>query len=143
MAGRALLLVLLVLGWSTTARAGDEDPQTPIALLADGERRVAERDFAGAVAPLREGIRRTLADHANADFARLVRAHLTLAVAELRLGNDAAARDAMDGAVRLDPLLVLPEGSYPPVVERELERAKMRVSRAGDGELFIRTPEAA
>lgn len=149
MAGGALLLVLLVLGWSTTARAGEANPAapgtppSPMVLLAEGERRVAERDFAGAIAPLREGIRLTLADHANADFPRLVWAHLTLAVAELRLGNDTAARDAMDGAVRLDPLLVLPEGSYPAVVERELERARMRVSRAGLGELFIRTPEGA
>ena len=107
----ALLLAGLALAVDTGA--GDAD-------LEKGIRQAQEGEFEQAIATLRAALPR-LKDGSPQD---LTRAHVYLGVAQLGLGDAAAARSSFLEALRADRSLRLSAEEYPPRVLRAFDEAR-------------------
>jgi len=108
--------------------------------LGSGRRQLSAGKFQAAAASLRQGISLGLADPATAPMDDVVDGLLSLALAELRTGDERQARSALAQAVRLAPYLKLGRGKYPPVFLREFNRVRSRVLRGGMGALLLHGP---
>lgn len=127
-------------------RAHGEIELTELATAADavaaGKKALEERRFERAVEALKEGVQRQLAEPASVDFAQLTDAHLALATALFRLGEEREGKEALQALARLAPGLHLGAG-HPPAFRRELERARARAQRRPKGALSIDGPRGA
>ena len=72
--------------------------------------------------------------------ATVAAAEVLLGGLELRAGSERKARDAFEQAAALDPHLRAPRG-FPPLVERELDRARAQGQRRPRTELSFEGPE--
>ncbi len=108
--------------------------------LAQGRRQLTGGEFQAASVSLRKGISLGLLDPVTAPMDEVVEGLVSLAVAELRTGDERQARAALAQVVRLAPMLRLARGKYPPVVIREFDRTRARVLHAGMGSITVRGP---
>lgn len=112
-------------------------------LFEEGSARLGDLDFDGAARSLREGIQKSLATVEHTDFARLFEAHVNLAVAHFRKGEEKEAQDALYTVARLAPEYELAEGKFPPIFVREFQKARKRADAAGKGSVEIEGPRGA
>ncbi len=121
-----------------TANAADAS-----AILDEGQQKLADLQFEAAAELLRDGIARMTAKPETIDWARLIDAHVSLAVASFRRGDEEGAQKALGTVVRLSPDFALPEGRYPPIFVRELDKAKRRAEKLPKGAIHVDGPPGA
>ncbi|MGV3619967.1 MAG: PEGA domain-containing protein [Archangium sp.] len=95
--------------------------------------------FEDATASLRKGIDGMLADPATADYEAVTDAYVKLAASAFRQGEEKAAKDALLELARFAPNYVLPAG-FPPVFQREFDKAKKRLDKQPKGSVSIEGP---
>ncbi len=113
-------------------------PEAALA-LENGRRAFDELALEEAAAQLKKGIAASLADPATADFELLLDCHVKLAASYFRLGEEKDAKTALQDLARLAPSYVLPPG-FPPVFQREFEKAKKRLDKQPRGQVSIEGP---
>lgn len=113
------------------------------ALLDKGGRLFTERRFDAAASTLQKGIEAALASPAQVDFSRVLESLVSLASAQLRLGNDERAQTTLTSLARFAPDYKLETAKFPPVFVREFERAKKKVDRSTRVELAVSGPKDA
>ncbi|MBL8614522.1 MAG: hypothetical protein JNM72_02825 [Deltaproteobacteria bacterium] len=133
------------------ALAGREDLVLEGAFLGPGRARLAEgrvlyerAEFEAAVAPLQEAV----ADLSNAtlrtrDNKDLLDSLLLLGLTQYSLGEEAEARAAWSGLVRLDPARQLDSVNYPPKVVAAFGAARTAAMGGARGSLRLSLPEGA
>lgn len=133
------------------ALAGREDLVLEGAFLGPGRARLAEgrvlyerAEFEAAVAPLQEAV----ADLSNAtlrtrDNKDLLDSLLLLGLTQYSLGEEAEARAAWSGLVRLDPARQLDSVNYPPKVVAAFGAARTAAMSGARGSLRLSLPEGA
>ncbi len=136
------------LGAGASAVKLDEPAASPAAkeaqaAITEGKKQVADLQFEAGATLLKKGIEQALGEVGSADFALLVDAQMSLAVAQFRLGEEKAAQNALSWVARLDPQYALPEGRYPPVFLREFDKAKKRVEKLNKSALTVEGPQGA
>ncbi len=128
------------------AGEGPRPRKTPspeaVGALESGKRAFDDLRFEDAVRDLRRGIDGMLADPATADFASINDAQVKLAAASFRMGEEKEAKATLADLTRLNPSVVLPPG-FPPVFQRELEKAKKKLEKQAKGQLSIEGPSGA
>ncbi|PZR09865.1 MAG: hypothetical protein DI536_21270 [Archangium gephyra] len=95
--------------------------------------------FDDASASLRKGIDGMLADPATADYEAVTDAYVKLSASAFRQGEEKAAKDALLELARFAPNYVLPAG-FPPVFQREFDKAKKRLDKQPKGSVSIEGP---
>ncbi|MDQ3266758.1 MAG: hypothetical protein M3Y59_24420 [Myxococcota bacterium] len=129
------------LTWVEPPRAGPPSQRAEaMRQLAQGRRQLAAGEFQAASVSLRKGISLGLIDPVTAPMDDVVEGLVSLAIAELRTGDERQARSALAQVVRLAPLLRLSKNKYPPVVIREFDRTRARVLKGGMGSLTLQGP---
>lgn len=113
-----------------------------IAALDAGKKAFEDLRFEDAANNLKKGIEGMLADPATADFEGIVDAHVKLAAAYFRMGEEKDAKNALLDLARLSPQYQLPPG-YPPVFMREFDKAKKRLDKQPRGQISIEGPAGA
>lgn len=98
--------------------------------------------FDDAVASLKKGIGAMLADPATADYEAVTDAYVKLSAAYFRKGEEKDAKGALLDLARFNPSFQLPPG-YPPVFQREFEKAKKRLDKQPKGQVSIEGPAGA
>ncbi len=116
--------------------------QQALAALDAGKRSFEELRFEDAVKELKQGVDGLLADPATADFEVILDADTKLAAAYFRMGEEKDAKTALNDLARLSPTFTLPAG-FPPVFQRELEKAKKRLDKQPRGQVAIDGPAGA
>ena len=123
------------------ARAPKANPEALQALEA-GFKAYADLKLEDAVTAIERGLELSLQDPANADWAKVLDAHVTLAVAAFRLGEEKKAQVALTTLARLSPAYELAAG-FPPVFVREWEKSKKRAEKGGRQPLVVEGPAGA
>lgn len=95
--------------------------------------------FEDASASLRKGIDGMLSDPATADYEAVTDAYVKLSASAFRQGEEKAAKDALLELARFAPNYVLPAG-FPPVFQREFDKAKKRLDKQPKGSVSIEGP---
>jgi hypothetical protein len=113
-----------------------------MAALHSGTKAFDELRFDDAIRDLRRGIDGLLSDPATADFAALHEANVKLAASYFRAGAEKEAKAALIDLARLSPTAVLPSG-FPPVFQRELEKARKRLEKAPHGQISVEGPSGS
>lgn len=114
-----------------------------VAALEAGRKAFEDLRFEDAVAGLRKGIDGLLADPATADIEAVTDAYVKLAAASFRMGEEKDAKAALLDLARIGgPEYQMPPG-FPPVFQREFEKAKKRLEKAPKGSLSIEGPPGA
>jgi len=133
------------------AVSGREDLVLEAAFLGPGRARLAEgrvlyerAEFEAAVAPLQEAV----ADLANAtlrtrDNKDLLDSLLLLGLTQYSMGEEAEARAAWSGLVRLDPARQLDSVNYPPKVVAAFGAARTAAMAGARGSLKLSLPAGA
>jgi hypothetical protein len=116
----------------------------PLALssLEDGKKAFDELRFDEALPLLKKGIELSLADCANVDFENLSEMYVKVAASAFRLGEEKEAKTNLFDLARLNPKYELTPG-YPPVFQREFDKAKVRAEKQPKGQLIIEGPSGA
>lgn len=117
--------------------------QKALELITDGQTQLNDLKFDEAVVTLQKGIDLMLANPAYALYDRVLEAYVAMAVAHFRMGEEKKAQNALFAVARLQPSYTLPEGRYPPVFVRELEKMKKRAEKAVKGTVIIEGPMGA
>jgi hypothetical protein len=110
--------------------------------LDTGKKLLADLKFDEAAPALKKGIELSLQDPASADYPAVLEAHISLAVAYFRMGDEDGAQKTMLALARMDPNYSIPSG-YPPAFTREFERAKKKLEKQGKGSISIEGPASA
>jgi tetratricopeptide (TPR) repeat protein len=120
-----------------TRAAPDPTPARDDALTAEARERAARADehikklrFRPAVEELEKVIALLGRQHPYIDLGLLIDAHLDLAVAHMRLGQDSEAEDLLAEVARLDPERTLDAERFPPVFIRIFDNVARRVKAA-------------
>jgi hypothetical protein len=111
--------------------------------LGAGHQALADLKFEEAARLLRKGVEQMLTDPATADHGLINEALVAAAAAQFRLGDEKASQATLTQIARMNPQFSLPEGRYPPVFTRELEKAKKRVEKGPKGGIWIEGPPNA
>lgn len=122
-------------------RSGGPSPDA-VAALDAGKKAFEDLRFEDATNNLKKGIEGLLADPATADFEAIIDAHVKLAAAYFRMGEEKDAKTALLDLARLSPQYQLPPG-YPPVFVREFDKAKKRLDKQPRGQVSIEGPGGA
>lgn len=142
LAGRQAALELLGGAASSQPASTRANPEID-ASLKEGKSQLADLRFDKAAVSLKRGIELALLDVATLDVPALLEAHVNLAVALFRQGEEKDAQAALATVARLDSEYSLPEGRFPPIFVREFEKARKRVAKAPTGSLSIEGPRGA
>ena len=110
--------------------------------LEAGQRALDELQFERAADALKRGLDALLADPAGVDFGQLTAAHVKLATALFRAGEERAAKQTLTDLLTFAPSFHLTAG-FPPVFRGELEKARKRAQKRGKGQLSIEGPRDA
>lgn len=110
-----------------------------IAALESGKKAFDELRFEDAVSNLRKGIDGMLADPATADYESITDAYVKLAASAFRMGEEKSAKTALLDFARFAPTYELSSG-FPPVFQREFEKAKKRLEKQPKGTVSIEGP---
>ncbi|MFZ5440804.1 MAG: hypothetical protein ACOZQL_12410 [Myxococcota bacterium] len=122
------------------AAAGSKGPSPEaVAALDAGRKAFDDLRFEDAAAALRKGIDGHLADPATADYEAVTDAYVKLAAAAFRMGEEKDAKTALLDLARFAPSYALPPG-FPPVFQREFEKAKKRLEKQPKGSISIEGP---
>ncbi len=113
-----------------------------IAALKTGNKAFDELRFDDATRDLRRGLDGMLADPATADFAQVTDTNVKLAASYFRMGSEKEAKAALTELARLSPEAVLPSG-FPPVFQRELDKAKKRLEKTPRGQISVEGPSGS
>ncbi len=112
------------------------------AALDLGKKAFDDLRFDDAIKSLRRAIDGMVSDPANADFVALSDAYVKLAAAHFRLGDEKEAKATLTDFARLFPLAMVPAG-FPPVFQRELDKAKKRVEKLPHGQISVEGPSGS
>ncbi|MEW5740407.1 MAG: hypothetical protein AB1938_15870 [Myxococcota bacterium] len=110
--------------------------------LDAGRKAFDDLRFDDAVAGFKKGISAMLADPATADYEAVTDAYVKLAAAYFRKGEEKDAKATLLDLARFSPSYALPPG-YPPVFQREFEKAKKRLDKQPKGQVSIEGPAGA
>ncbi len=122
---------------------GKRGPSTEaVAAIDAGRKAFDDLRFDDASVSLRKGIDGLLADPASADFEVVTDAYVKLAASAFRQGEERDAKQALLDLVRLAPGYQLPNG-FPPVFQREFEKAKKRLDKQPRGQISVEGPAGA
>lgn len=110
-----------------------------VAALKAGKQAYDELKFDEAVPQLRTAIAGLLADPASADFEVISDALIKLAAGAFRMGEEKEAKATLYELARLAPSFEMPAG-FPPVFQKEFEKAKKRVDKQPRGQLVVEAP---
>ena len=116
-------------------------PET-LAALEAGRKAFDDLRFDEAIPALKKGIELMLAEPATADFEVIQDALVKVAAANFRNGEEKDAKIALVDLARLAPGFALPPG-YPPVFQREYEKAQKRLDKQPRGQVVIEGPSGA
>lgn len=141
LAGKPSQLSLLGSGASTSQAAGP-NPQVK-ALFEEGKAHLADLSFERAATALRNGLGLSRTDAAHAELESILEAHVNLAVALFRKGEEKEAQDSLLSVVRLSPDYTLAEGRFPPVFVREFQKARKRAQSLSTASVRIEGPRGA
>ena len=119
-------------------KSSKPNPEATLA-LETGKKLLADLKFDEAAPALKKGIELSLQDPASADYPAVLEAHISLAVAYVRMGDDEAATKTMIALARMDPNYSIPSG-YPPAFTREFDRARKKLEKQGKGTISIEGP---
>lgn len=125
---------------TTQARKGPS--AEALASLETGRKAFDDLRFDEAIPALKKGIELMLVDAATADFEVVQDALVKVAAANFRTGEEKEAKTALLDLARLAPGYALPSG-YPPVFQREFEKAQKRLDKQPRGQLVIEGPSGA
>jgi hypothetical protein len=109
------------------------------AALDAGRKAFEDLRFDDAVTSFKKGIAAMLADPATADYEGVTDAYVKLAAAFFRKGEEKDAKAALLDLARFNPTYALPPG-YPPVFQREFDKAKKRLDKQPKGQVSIEGP---
>jgi len=127
---------------TTSSGKKGPDPSALKALKA-GEQAFDNLDFDTTVVQLKKGIDGILADPASADMAQVLDAYVRLAAAYFRMGEEKKAKITLAELARLSPPdFALPAG-FPPIFQREFDKARKRLDRKPKGQVSIEGPSGA
>jgi len=118
-------------------------PADAARLLDQGRRDLAALQLESAKQNLEAGLEAAFASPLEVTSAQLVDAYLALAATELRRGEETGAKRAFAGLLRLAPGFQLPNGRFPPVFGRELEKARRVFASAPRGAITVQGPPGA
>lgn len=110
--------------------------------LDTGRKAFDDLRFDEAIPALKKGIEAMLADPATADFEVVQDALVKVAAANFRNGEEKEAKSALLELARLAPGYALPAG-YPPVFQREFEKAQKRLDKQPRGQIVIEGPSGS
>lgn len=110
-----------------------------VSALDSGRKAFDDLRFEDAVTNLRKGIDAMLSDPATADYDNVLDAYVKLAAASFRMGEEKDAKAALLDLARFAPGYALPPG-FPPVFQREFEKAKKRLEKQPKGTVSIDGP---
>lgn len=113
-----------------------------VSALEAGKKAFDDLRFEDAVANLRKGIDGMLGDPATADYESVTEAYVKLAAAEFRMGEEKEAKAALLDFARFSPNYELSAG-FPPVFQREFEKAKKRLDKQPKGTISIEGPSGS
>lgn len=112
------------------------------AAMQTGRKAFDELRFDEAIPNLRRGVELMLQDPSTADFEQVQDALVKVAAGHFRSGEEKEAKSTLTELARLAPGYALPPG-YPPVFQREFEKAQKRVDKLSRGQLVIDGPSGA
>lgn len=112
---------------------------SPSTLFEEGKQALSAMRLDEALDRLRLGIDRSAADPAFADVPAVVDAHLSIAIARFRKGDESGARESFFELLRLAPAYAPPAG-LPPAFLRELSKAKAEAAKLPRGKLNVDGP---
>ncbi len=110
-----------------------------VGALDAGKKAFDDLRFEDATASLRKGIDGMLADPATADYEGVTDGYVKLAASAFRMGEEKAAKEALLELARFAPAYELPAG-FPPVFQREFDKAKKRLDKQPKGSVSIEGP---
>ncbi|MFO0599305.1 MAG: PEGA domain-containing protein [Myxococcaceae bacterium] len=110
-----------------------------VAAMDAGKKAFDDLRFEDAVTSLRKGIDGMLQDPATADYEGVTDGYVKLAAAAFRMGEEKDAKNALLDLARFAPSYVMPPG-FPPVFQREFEKAKKRLEKQPKGSVSIEGP---
>lgn len=113
-----------------------------LAALESGKKAFDELRFEDAVTNLRKGIEGMLGDPATADYESVTDAYVKLAASAFRMGEEKEAKTALLDFARFAPTYELSAG-FPPVFQREFEKAKKRLEKQPKGGISIDGPSGS
>jgi len=113
-----------------------------VGALDAGRKAFEDLDFDDAVTSFKKGIAAMLAEPATADYEGVTDAYVKLAAAYFRKGEEKDAKAALLDLARFNPGYALPPG-YPPVFQREFDKAKKRLEKQPKGQVSIEGPAGA
>lgn len=113
-----------------------------MAALEAGRKTFDDLRFDEAIPALKKGVELMLAEPATADFELVQDALVKIAAANFRNGEEKDAKVALTDLARLAPGYALPTG-YPPVFQREYEKAQKRLDKLPRGQVVIEGPSGA
>lgn len=113
-----------------------------IAAMDAGRKAFDELRFDEAIPSLKKAVELLLAEPATADFELVQDALVKVAAANFRNGEEKEAKNALSDLARLAPGFALPAG-YPPVFQREFEKAQKRLDKQPRGQVIIEGPSGA
>lgn len=123
--------------------AGKKGPSAEaVASLDTGRKAFDDLRFDEAIPALKKGVELMLADPVTADFEVVQDALVKIAASNFRNGEEKEAKAALAELARLAPGYALPAG-YPPVFQREFEKAQKRVEKLPRGQIVIEGPSGA
>jgi hypothetical protein len=110
--------------------------------MQTGRKAFDDLRFDEAIPTLKKGVELMLQDAATADFEQVQDALVKIAAAHFRSGEEKEAKASLTELARLAPGYALPPG-YPPVFQREFEKAQKRVDKLPRGQVVIEGPSGA
>ena len=113
-----------------------------LAALDTGKKAFDDLRFDEAIPALKKGIELMLAEPATADFEVIQDALVKVAAANFRNGEEKEAKASLLDLARLAPGYALPPG-YPPIFQREFEKAQKRLDKQPRGQVVIEGPSGA
>lgn len=113
-----------------------------VAALEAGKKAFDDLRFEDAVASLKKGIEGMLVDPATADYEGVTEAYVKLAASQFRMGEEKDAKTALLDFARFAPNYELSAG-FPPIFQREFDKAKKRLDKQPKGTVSIEGPSGA
>ena len=110
--------------------------------MQTGRKAFDELRFDEAIPELKRGVELMLEDAATADFEQVQDALVKVAAAYFRGGEEKEAKATLTELARLAPGFTLPPG-FPPVFQREFEKALKRVDKQPRGQVSVDGPSGA
>lgn len=125
---------------ATGSSGGPQNAQKALETLNEGQKLLNDLKFDEAAQTLQKGVDQMLQDPAYALYDRVLDAYISIAVSYFRTGEEKKAQNALLAVVRMDPSYTLPDGKFPPVFARELEKMKRRAEKQVKGTVIIEAP---